>query len=74
MKHSFTAILSAALLPGISLVAFAQKPGTDKPNSPLYNTARQKLLDGKQVFSFTQSKADPAPILFSCLSSTLASQ
>jgi 4-hydroxy-2-oxoheptanedioate aldolase len=26
----------------------------------LYNTAKQKLLDGKQVFSFTQSKADPA--------------
>jgi 2-keto-3-deoxy-L-rhamnonate aldolase RhmA len=26
----------------------------------LYNTAKQKLLDGKQVFSFTQSKFDPA--------------
>jgi 2-keto-3-deoxy-L-rhamnonate aldolase RhmA len=26
----------------------------------LYNTAKQKLLQGKQVFSFTQSKADPA--------------
>ena len=26
----------------------------------LYNTAKQKLLEGKQVFSFTQSKADPA--------------
>lgn len=26
----------------------------------LYNTAKQKLLDGKQVFSFTQSKPDPA--------------
>jgi 2-keto-3-deoxy-L-rhamnonate aldolase RhmA len=24
----------------------------------LYNTAKQKLLDGKQVFSFTQSRAD----------------
>ena len=27
---------------------------------PLYNTAKQKLLEGKQVFSFTQSKFDPA--------------
>jgi 2-keto-3-deoxy-L-rhamnonate aldolase RhmA len=35
----------------------AQNPGTAK--SPLYNTARQKLLDGKQVFSFTQSTFDP---------------
>jgi 4-hydroxy-2-oxoheptanedioate aldolase len=26
----------------------------------LYNTAKQKLLEGKQVFSFTQSKMDPA--------------
>lgn len=26
----------------------------------LYNTAKQKLLDGKQVFSFTQTKFDPA--------------
>jgi 2-keto-3-deoxy-L-rhamnonate aldolase RhmA len=27
---------------------------------PLYNTVKQKLLDGKQVFSFTQSKMDIA--------------
>jgi 4-hydroxy-2-oxoheptanedioate aldolase len=26
----------------------------------LYNTAKRKLLEGKQVFSFTQSKSDPA--------------
>jgi 4-hydroxy-2-oxoheptanedioate aldolase len=26
----------------------------------LYNTAKQKLLEGKQVFSFTQDKMDPA--------------
>ena len=41
------------------LLCFAQTipvPITGK----LYNTAKQKLLDGKQVFSFTQSKADPA--------------
>ncbi len=32
--------------------------GTGK--AALYNTAKQKLLDGKQVFSFTQSKFDIA--------------
>ena len=35
--------------------AFAQTSPTPK----LYNTAKQKLLDGKQVFSFTQSTFDP---------------
>jgi hypothetical protein len=40
-------------------LTFAQNP-IDKPKAPLYNTAKQKLLEGKQVFSFTQSKADPA--------------
>jgi 2-keto-3-deoxy-L-rhamnonate aldolase RhmA len=30
------------------------------PRPKLYNSTKQKLLDGKQVFSFTQSKADPA--------------
>ncbi|MEO7142549.1 MAG: aldolase/citrate lyase family protein [Bryobacteraceae bacterium] len=38
-----------------SALAIAQSP---KPK--LYNTAKQKILDGKQVFSFTQSKVDPA--------------
>jgi 4-hydroxy-2-oxoheptanedioate aldolase len=33
-------------------------PAAAKPN--LYNTAKQKLLEGKQVFSFTQSKFDIA--------------
>jgi len=37
----------------------AQQPGNaGKPK--LYNTAKQKLLDGKQIFSFTQSKFDIA--------------
>jgi 2-keto-3-deoxy-L-rhamnonate aldolase RhmA len=45
-------ILAAALTCGI---AVAQQPA-----SKLYNTTKQKLLDGKQVFSFTQSKFDPA--------------
>ncbi len=31
-----------------------------KKDAKLYNTAKQKLLDGKQIFSYTQSKADPA--------------
>jgi 2-keto-3-deoxy-L-rhamnonate aldolase RhmA len=35
-----------------------QQPQGAKPK--LYNTAKQKLLDGKQVFSFTQSKFDIA--------------
>src|SRR3954453_14631117 len=30
------------------------------PKAPLYNTAKQKLLEGKQVFSFTQSTFDIA--------------
>jgi len=39
----------------------AQNPPPPLPKqAKLYNTAKQKLLDGKQVFSFTQSKADPA--------------
>ncbi len=29
-------------------------------SSKLYNTAKQKLLQGKQIFSFTQTQADPA--------------
>ncbi len=34
----------------------AQGQGTGKPM--LYNTVKQKLLEGKQVFSFTQSRMD----------------
>ena len=49
ISSSFGLILSAALL---GVPAYAQ------PAKPLYNTAKQKLLDGKQVFSFTQSKFD----------------
>jgi 4-hydroxy-2-oxoheptanedioate aldolase len=39
------------------VVAAAQQPSTAKPK--LYNTAKQKLLEGKQIFSFTQSQMDP---------------
>jgi len=38
--------------------AQAQQQPAAKP--ALYNTAKQKLLDGKQIFSFTQTKMDPA--------------
>ena len=49
------ACLILAAAPGTP--AHAQPPAA-KPK--LYNTAKQKLLDGKQVFSFTQSKFDIA--------------
>ena len=51
-SSTFGSLLSAALL-----VVPALAQSTTKP--PLYNTTRQKLLEGKQVFSFTQSKNDP---------------
>lgn len=40
----------------------AQQPAAAKSAAkpPLYNTAKQKLLEGKQVFSFTQSRFDIA--------------
>jgi 2-keto-3-deoxy-L-rhamnonate aldolase RhmA len=51
------------VIAGCSTLAVALVCGlaTAQPPKPkLYNTTKQKLLDGKQVFSFTQSKADPA--------------
>jgi len=48
--------LALAVLLAVELPA--QGPTAAKPK--LYNTAKQKLLDGKQVFSFTQSKFDVA--------------
>ena len=48
-------LLATAVL---SMPAAAQSQGSGKAN--LYNTAKQKLLDGKQVFSFTQSTFDIA--------------
>jgi 4-hydroxy-2-oxoheptanedioate aldolase len=38
----------------------AQSPDAGTAKAKLYNTTKQKLLDGKQVFSFTQSKMDIA--------------
>jgi 2-keto-3-deoxy-L-rhamnonate aldolase RhmA len=49
---------AAALLSTLAVVEmWAQAPAAGaKPK--LYNTAKQKLLDGKQIFSFTQSTMD----------------
>lgn len=59
--------IAAGAVAGVALlgmIALAQQSGTNsamaKAKPPLYNTAKQKLLDGKQVFSFTQSKFDIA--------------
>ena len=60
MKKSLSGLLYCSVLTGVAMLTFAQNPAGDKPKGPLYNTAKQKLLEGKQVFSFTQSKADPA--------------
>ncbi len=54
----FACAVSAIALLGVA--ARAQNPLPPPSKAPLYNTAKQKLLDGKQVFSFTQSKADVA--------------
>jgi 2-keto-3-deoxy-L-rhamnonate aldolase RhmA len=52
-SSTFRLVLSAALL---SIPALAQSAA----NPPLYNTVKKKLLEGKQVFSYTQSKFDIA--------------
>ena len=59
MRLSTIAVGSLAVF-ALSLSAQPQKQaaGTAKPK--LYNTAKQKLLEGKQVFSFTQSTFDIA--------------
>ena len=59
MRWAANSFLAAGLL---VVMAPAQQPAPGQaPAKPkLYNTAKQKLLDGKQVFSFTQSKMDIA--------------
>jgi 4-hydroxy-2-oxoheptanedioate aldolase len=49
----------AAVAAFVGMVAQAQQAAPSAP-APLYNTAKAKLLAGKQVFSFTQSTMDPA--------------
>src|ERR1700676_1656339 len=51
-SSTFRLVLAGALL---GIPALAQTA----TNPPLYNTVKQKLLEGKQVFSFTQVKNDP---------------
>src|SRR5450756_1300523 len=46
------------VLPILLAVAPPPGQGQESAKSKLYNTAKQKLLEGKQVFSFTQSKMD----------------
>lgn len=54
-------LVPTTLLLGIALLGVSQvAPGQDAAKPKLYNTAKQKMLDHKQVFSFTQFKPDPA--------------
>ena len=49
---------SLTFLDCLGAAAFAQNAAAPPTRSELYNRAKQKLLDGRQVFSFTQSKFD----------------
>jgi len=57
MRFSSTlkVMVSASVL---SVAALAQQPAKAPEKPKLYNTAKQKILEGKQIFSFTQSKFD----------------
>jgi 2-keto-3-deoxy-L-rhamnonate aldolase RhmA len=60
MSRFSSYIGSVSCIALLSVPAFAQ-PATQGAAKPkLYNTVKQKLLEGKQVFSFTQSKFDVA--------------
>jgi 2-keto-3-deoxy-L-rhamnonate aldolase RhmA len=52
------ALLPFAVMAILGMRAGAQQQGQGAPEAKLYNTAKQKLLEGKQVFSFTQSQLD----------------
>lgn len=57
MTRFFFGLTLALAFPAIPAFAQTAAPaGSARPK--LYNTAKQKLLDRKQVFSFTQSKLD----------------
>ena len=63
MKNTSMRVVCTALgLTLAAILAVAQQPGRGQSGAKpkLYNTAKQKLLDGKQIFSFTQSKFDIA--------------
>lgn len=50
--------LMAATTAFVAMIASAQQTQVAR-QAPLYNTVKAKLLAGKQVFSFTQTTADP---------------
>ena len=53
-------LVPTTLLFGIALLGLSPAAqGQDAAKPKLYNTAKQKLLDHKQIFSFTQFKTDP---------------
>ena len=56
-RHCMKILMGVALF-CVSSVAQPRSGGQNPAPAKLYNTAKQKLLDGKQVFSFTQSKMD----------------
>lgn len=59
MRSTILAIASLAAVAAVGGLAVAQQSASaEKPK--LYNTAKAKLLEGKQVFSFTQSRFDIA--------------
>jgi len=59
-------LISFCLVGIINILAFAKPPGQAQATVPLpakikmYNLAKAKLLEGKQIFSFTQDTFDPA--------------
>src|SRR5438874_4875289 len=62
MRFTRTVLCALPAAACLCLPALAQQaaPGRGGVKAPLYNTAKQKLLDGKQVFSYTQTKFDIA--------------
>ncbi len=57
IRWAISSLLAVVLL-SVLAVAQQQGQGQGAMKPKLYNTAKQKLLDGKKVFSFTQSKMD----------------
>ena len=57
-----TSAITGRLIFALALAAVtaAAQPQPGSAQRALYNTTKQKLLEGKQVFSFTQSKFDIA--------------
>ena len=65
MRSTATMLVALSVAGLVCLPASAQPAAPNAPKAsaakpPLYNTAKQKLLEGKQVFSYTQSKFDIA--------------